>query len=38
MEILYIILSFLGYSAFVGLAIYLACKFANEVDPNDESF
>lgn len=35
MEIVYIILGFMAYTAFVALAIYIACKCANEIDAND---
>ena len=38
MEIIYIALAFLGYTAFVGFALYVACKLAEEVGPNDETF
>jgi hypothetical protein len=38
MEIVFIILGFMGYAAFIGLAIYVACRLANEADVNDENF
>jgi hypothetical protein len=36
MEILYIILIFIAYTVFVGLAIVMACRMAEEIFDEDE--